>query len=643
MNHVILSILFIVFSHVLVGQSTFIKEINNAAFGSALRVVPAENQSWAVYSKDSLKLCKFNSCGDIIWNYRYQIPNETNSLSDFIATQDGGFLILSRAPSDSGNSPSLTKINSAGLITWSYSYAQDGFDYYPYTVTQDIQGNFVVFANLTEVSTNNFFNLIFRVNSSGAIMDVQLYNYGWVWGGSISTSDGGILLRAGNNLIKLNPNLSVQWVSLILSGTYNYFSPIEVSNGYIFSGYSNVGQLITYFKIDFQGNLMWGGGKQSNIVGSPKYLQRKSNGNLASLFLQTNSGVQYTTIAEFDEEMNLINQNSFSNGSLNGLDMCFLTDDIPLVVGTNLGKPFYAKLDQSYLSGCDINQAPITFTVIPISSNSNTILVNAHNLTAISNDFSSSTSTLSTTGICSVTKVLDLGNDTVICGGSTLTLQNQTNDIFDHYNWSTGETTSFITVSEPGRYWLLVYDDCDVNRANDTIWIELLPAIKADLGDDRLVCENETEFLIKPTCIDCQFQWNTGDLTDSISISEAGIYWLEIISANGCQSIDSVEIDFGKCSCDLYLPNAFSPNNDGLNDTFSPKFECNIVDYSMLIFNRWGELIYSSTSSLDSWDGNYNNKRVAVDIYSYRLTYTSAFLNVNQSPIIELGSISIVN
>jgi gliding motility-associated-like protein len=182
-----------------------------------------------------------------------------------------------------------------------------------------------------------------------------------------------------------------------------------------------------------------------------------------------------------------------------------------------------------------------------------------------------------------------------------------------------------------------------VNRANDTIWIELLPAIKADLGDDRLVCENEPEFLIKPTCFDCQFQWNTGDLTDSISISEAGIYWLEIISANGCQSIDSVEIDFGKCSCDLYLPNAFSPNNDGLNDTFSPKFECDIVDYSMLIFNRWGELIYSSTNSLDSWNGKYNNKRVAVDIYSYRLTYTSAFLDVNQSPIIELGLISIVN
>lgn len=643
MKKVLLSYLSIFISVFAYSQATFIKKIDNPSLGSVIRVVPSSDLGWCIVSKDSLEIAKFTNCGDVLWSFKYQFPNETSSLSDFIQTHDDGFIWLTRSLSVSGHGFTLTKINSAGVIAWSNSYSQNDYDYYPYTINQDTEGNFIVFANSTQVSTNNVNNLICKISPAGAMLNSQFYNYGGIWGGSIATSEGGVLFRTGSTLIKLNANLAVQWVSRIFIGTYNYFAPIEVSNGYVLSGYSNGAQLISYYKLDLNGNLLWGGSKQTNIVGTLKYLKKRSNGNLASIFNDSQNGNSYTSIIEFNEEMDFVTQSTFSTTSLIGTDMCFLSNGTPVVVGLEGSNVFYSKLDQSYNSGCDIDLNPIQISLNPITAELAAAIASNHTLNVISTDYSSNPTTINTSTICTVPKILDLGNDTVLCDGGTIMLQNQTGDIYDHYLWSNGSTEASITVNQVGRYWLLVYDDCDVNRSNDTIWIELLPAVNADLGIDRLVCENEPELLIKPSCINCQFQWNTGDLTDSILVTDPGLYWLEIVNENGCLSIDSVQIEFGKCLCSFYLPNAFSPNNDGLNDEFMPKFDCDIEDYSLLIFNRWGEQIYSSNNPLDFWDGRYNNKKVLSGVYHYKLIYTPKFLGEKQLPILKFGLINMVN
>ena len=77
--------------------------------------------------------------------------------------------------------------------------------------------------------------------------------------------------------------------------------------------------------------------------------------------------------------------------------------------------------------------------------------------------------------------------------------------------------------------------------------------------------------------------------------------------------IVAVETDFY-----LYIPTAFSPNNDGINDCFSIKgvgFEG--IDFQ--IFNRWGNVVYSSENDADCWDGTYKGKPLPLGAYSWRL------------------------
>ena len=68
----------------------------------------------------------------------------------------------------------------------------------------------------------------------------------------------------------------------------------------------------------------------------------------------------------------------------------------------------------------------------------------------------------------------------------------------------------------------------------------------------------------------------------------------------------------------IYIPNAFTPNGDGINDTFGVKGQ-GITNYRLLVFNRWGEVIFESTEVKKQWDGRYAGKQVEQGTYVYEL------------------------
>ena len=69
----------------------------------------------------------------------------------------------------------------------------------------------------------------------------------------------------------------------------------------------------------------------------------------------------------------------------------------------------------------------------------------------------------------------------------------------------------------------------------------------------------------------------------------------------------------------VYIPNAFTPNGDGINDTFGVKGEGSFV-YTIAIFNRWGEKVFESTNPNQQWDGTFKNLPVQQGEYVYQLT-----------------------
>lgn len=97
--------------------------------------------------------------------------------------------------------------------------------------------------------------------------------------------------------------------------------------------------------------------------------------------------------------------------------------------------------------------------------------------------------------------------------------------------------------------------------------------------------------------------------------------------------------NLSKCyACTIYIPNAFSPNNDGVNDSFNISSECEIVLFNLNIFNRWGEKIYQSNRDTDFWDGTYRNSICPDGVYLYYFEYKFKGLTT----IYESGAITLI-
>ncbi len=116
------------------------------------------------------------------------------------------------------------------------------------------------------------------------------------------------------------------------------------------------------------------------------------------------------------------------------------------------------------------------------------------------------------------------------------------------------------------------------------------------------------------------YLWNTGETTESIIVDTTGSYNVELISYEGCKSTDTVQVLWG--GTPFYLPNAFTPNADGLNDSFAPIPRYDYVNrYHLSIYNRWGQLIFETTDINKGWDGTYKGSPCMVGAYVYRIVY----------------------
>ena len=211
-----------------------------------------------------------------------------------------------------------------------------------------------------------------------------------------------------------------------------------------------------------------------------------------------------------------------------------------------------------------------------------------------------------------------LGNDTSICPSDSLIIESPiTNNV--SYLWNDSSTDSVITAKTRGIYWLeLTKNSCSFR---DSIVLSV-DTIILDLGPDRTICNNET-IVLDASNPNSTYMWQDNSTSPTYSVTTAGVY---IISVNNSCEIqrDTVQIDEENCDCIAEIPNVFTPNADGINDSFFPKLECLFSDYSLLIFNRWNEKIFESNSPMQIWDGTYKGKGVSKGVYSYVLSYKTS-------------------
>ena len=87
-----------------------------------------------------------------------------------------------------------------------------------------------------------------------------------------------------------------------------------------------------------------------------------------------------------------------------------------------------------------------------------------------------------------------------------------------------------------------------------------------------------------------------------------------------CLSTDSITVFYyNNAESGLFIPNAFTPNSDGLNDCYHIRTQGNYEFYELYIYNRWGQAVFESGNPMDCWNGNYKGEPVPVGTYFYYL------------------------
>ena len=138
------------------------------------------------------------------------------------------------------------------------------------------------------------------------------------------------------------------------------------------------------------------------------------------------------------------------------------------------------------------------------------------------------------------------------------------------------------------------------------------------------------------------YVWSDGFTGAERLITEEGIYNLEFILP--CVSIPiSLEVVEFPCKAELYVPNIFSPNNDGINDELIPGIFSiyEISNYNFQIFNRWGEIVFQTNDPEKGWDGRIKNKFPTEGMYAWQITY---YLDFEEGlNIIESGDVILIH
>jgi gliding motility-associated-like protein len=211
---------------------------------------------------------------------------------------------------------------------------------------------------------------------------------------------------------------------------------------------------------------------------------------------------------------------------------------------------------------------------------------------------------------------IDLGAGGMICTEPEIVLD--AGNPGSGFLWSTGETTQSISIDEAGFYSTTV---TSINQCVSQAGIYIQPVMPVDFTTEEImfICPGNP-IVLDATSHFADYLWNDVSPSPVFTITDPGIYWYSISNICGSTS-DTLEVVYSDCVCQLYIPSAFTPNRDGINEYFLPLTECNLIAYNMNIFNRWGQLIFSSDNISIGWDGKVNGNEVAESVFFYEVSY----------------------
>lgn len=218
--------------------------------------------------------------------------------------------------------------------------------------------------------------------------------------------------------------------------------------------------------------------------------------------------------------------------------------------------------------------------------------------------------------------------DTIICE-NTSWLMDATVPNGVNYEWQDGSSNPTFLAINAGFYSVTITnsDGCTVDFST-IVTTQNLPAEALFLPTDTIMCQGNPIILNATTPFATDYIWEGESAfysqnlphDSTFIVTYPGIYNVNI--SNYCGGFSQfVEVTEEDCGCYPYIPNAFTPNNDGRNDEFFVYANCLLQDFEINIYDRFGGRVFISNDINDGWDGTINGKNVLNGVYVYVVTF----------------------
>lgn len=209
-----------------------------------------------------------------------------------------------------------------------------------------------------------------------------------------------------------------------------------------------------------------------------------------------------------------------------------------------------------------------------------------------------------------------LGPDITTCSAVLLEVQDPSDDAT--YSWSTGEEGTSILVDTSGTFSVTL--DQDGCLLSDTVIVDVDEPLALTLPNDTSIdfCATQA-FTITAGALppNADVIWSTGETSTSIQVPEAGTYSVSTSAPDHCPASASILVT-DACWSPVFAPNAFTPDGDGINDTWRPLWHANDgATLELTIVDRWGRVLFDSSARSASWDGTVDGRPMPTGVYAW--------------------------
>ena len=211
----------------------------------------------------------------------------------------------------------------------------------------------------------------------------------------------------------------------------------------------------------------------------------------------------------------------------------------------------------------------------------------------------------------------NLGADKNLCQGQSITFNPGS---FATYHWQDQTTQPTFTANTPGNYWVQVTDMNGCINADTVAIKNIFPAPSAFLKQTDTICQYE-KITIAPFNSYSQYNWSNGSMQSGITVDKPGQYTLTVKDVNNCIGKDTINVIQKVCHTGVWVPTAFTPNGDQLNDAFRAMVYGVVESFRLQVFDRWGNLVFESTDPLKGWDGKVKGIPVTTSVFVWQCSY----------------------